>query len=468
MFTNYLKVAGRNLLRHKLYSAINVFGLSLGVGGCILVLLFIRYEWSYDSFYKNRDSLFQLLVKTKQPNGEWAIAGVAPPSFAAGLKAEFPEIRYAARFISRGARIRKNGEIFQDVITFTEPEIFSTFDIEFLKGNAATALRNPNEVVVTEEMAKKYFGDEDPMGKALTMQNWRFSQWEDFTVVGVVKTMPVNSTFRWNFFLNFPRTMTSGASNSFNWTVTFFQLKRGASSRAIEQKAGGFLQKFSADLRDFRQGLKGRGVTSTTGAEMQDTRLEFESIKDVHFDSRDLIGNVPRAGLARIAILAGIALLVLAIASINFVTLAIGRFANRAKEVGIRKVRRSTVAGHAPVLGRGVHPLFPCPSAWTCHCRACSSRFQSVFQKPSFFYLSLRPMVRRGADRAASRSGNPRRRIPVVASIEASTDGDSQRHLEDWGKQPSDASTRRVPIWAFHLSDRRCIRYGGAVTLHDK
>jgi putative ABC transport system permease protein len=164
MFKNYLKVALRNLTRHKLYTFINVFGLSLGIACCILILLFIRNELAHDWYYKNASSMHCLLTMIKQPNGETEAIGYQPPALVAVLQEEFPEIQHIVFGRWYWDVMIFEDKIFNQGVLLAKADVIPMFDLEFVQGDPASALRNPNDIVVTESTAKKYFND--PVGNA--------------------------------------------------------------------------------------------------------------------------------------------------------------------------------------------------------------------------------------------------------------------------------------------------------------
>src|SRR3989339_1846658 len=159
MISNYLRVALRNLARHKLSTFINIFGLSLGLACGIVIMLFVQSELSFDTFNSRKDDLYRVITARKQVQGETDLSAYQPMPLVPALRTEFPEIRHAARF-STGGTIMSSGEkAFTETVMFTDPDVFRMFDITFLAGNPEKALLNPNEIILTQPMAEKYFGD---------------------------------------------------------------------------------------------------------------------------------------------------------------------------------------------------------------------------------------------------------------------------------------------------------------------
>ncbi|MGH7457008.1 MAG: ABC transporter permease, partial [bacterium] len=337
MFKNYVKIALRTLLRQKLYSVINVFGLSLGITCGILILLFIKNEVSYDSFYKNGSSMFSVLTKIRQPNGEFEYFARQPAALVSALREEFPEIRGLTFYRADGATITYGDKIFNERVTFTRADIIPMFDIEFVKGDPSSALKNPHDIVLSEAMAKKYFGDENPLGKQLRFETRRGG--EDLFVVGVTKALPENSSLS-GFsclvdYTNHERYDRTGD----NWKTLdgdiVVQLAAGTSAVAFQQKLPAFLQKSYGNLGKFWEQYKSGGFKYLS-AEATAYQFELRPVSDIYFDAPNRGQLFLQGDPAYSSILGGIAMLVLVIACINFMILTIARSANRAKEVSTR------------------------------------------------------------------------------------------------------------------------------------
>ena len=332
MFKNYLKIALRTFLDQKLYSAINIFGLSLGIACCILIFLFIKNELSYDRFNTNADSIVRVLTETEEANGEIEFDAYQPMPEVPALLTEYPEIVHATRLSTGGAILTYGENSFHETIMFTDPDIFSMFDIKFISGNSAAALRDPNEIVLTKEMAQKYFNKENPVGKQILMRTPAGS--EAFVVSGVTESMPSNSTLQFDFLMNIQKHRMYERAKD-RWTSSngsaYLQLAGGVKPEELNRKLPAFVQKYFGKIIERRQ------QTGYLSKKPNSFQLLLQPLKDVHLDTRikyspDDIGNPTYC-----YILGGIALLVLIIACINFVTLTIGRSANRTKEVGVRK-----------------------------------------------------------------------------------------------------------------------------------
>lgn len=323
MFKNYLKVAFRNIVKHKGYSFINIFGLAVGMAVCIIILLWVQYELSYDRFHENADDLYRVIKVWRK--GEVAHQALTPAPLAPALKEEFPEIIEAARFYGASRWLLAYGEkaFYEQGGVFTDPAAFNMFTFPLVKGNPKTVLSRPRSMVLTEAMAAKYFGDQDPMGKTLRVDNQY-----DFSVTGVVKNFPRHSHIRFDFAVPFSLLGKKGLmeklaqENLVDWHNTAFYsyvlLKKGTSYKAVNEKIANYLEKPIPD--------------STSS-------LYLQPLKEIHLFSSYLRGNVPGSGdIGYIYLFSAMALIILLIACINFMNLATARAGHRAKEVGMRKV----------------------------------------------------------------------------------------------------------------------------------
>jgi predicted permease len=315
MFKNYLKIALRNLLRHKGYSFINISGLAVGIAVCIFILLWVRDELGVNQFHKNINTLY--LAATQHDHGtEKGIGGGAPPALGPALKNEYPEILNAARFRPPWVEflVRCGDKSFTESIGFADPEFYEMFSFPFIQGNRQSPYESTYSLVMTEKMAKKYFGDEPAIGKILTLDN----QWE-FKVTGVLKDIPRNSSLRFNFLG--PMEFLREKYNRPNIIDTWYNCSFYTFARLADQ----------ADLQQFN-----RKISNRIKAEDASSIITpfLSSFKDLY-----LYGIAGRGGnIQQVRIFVIIAVLILLIACINFMNLTTARYATRAKEVGMRKV----------------------------------------------------------------------------------------------------------------------------------
>jgi len=208
MFKNYFKIAWRNLTKKKAYSMINIFGLGLGIACCFLIFMFVKDELSFDNYHKNRSRVYRVIHGRKSegdstssnPFWVWGNAPIGP-----AIGREFPEINKVVQFSGRADILLSNGDKHyqEDGVFFMDSTVFDVFSWDLVKGNPKTALTAPFSIVLTETTARKYFGDEDPLGRSLKgSESAGRSKAGDYTVTGVIKDLPANSHFRFNVLLS--------------------------------------------------------------------------------------------------------------------------------------------------------------------------------------------------------------------------------------------------------------------------
>ena len=320
MLRNYVKVAIRNLVKHKFYGIINVLGLAIGMTCCLLIFLYVQHELSYDSFHTKKDRIYRMVTDIKTPTETLNINITSAP-MAAYMKADFPEVEDMVRLDDARLLIQRGKQTFQeDESMFADSTFFHVFDFTLLRGNPNTALVAPFSIVLTEDAAKKYFGDEDPMGQRLRMDGEY-----DLTVTGVMQNMPENANFTFDVLLSLSTRLEKlDPDRAEQWGnfgyESYVLLSEQANVSTLESKLSAFLRNYiSSEDRD-------EGMTYT---------LFLEPLTDVYFSER----GAPQTGsLTNIKIFSVIAVFILLIACINFMNLATARATERAKEVGIRKV----------------------------------------------------------------------------------------------------------------------------------
>jgi putative ABC transport system permease protein len=303
--------------KFKGYTFINIAGLAIGIACCILILLWVRDELSFDGFHEKANRLYRVVEQQYYAGGELFPVAVTPAPLASALKDEIPEVVNAMR-ITRSPRllIRSGDRMFyEDNIALADPSVFAMFSFRLVKGDPETALNKINSIILTKSMAEKYFGDEDPLNKDLKIGNMY-----DLTVTGVVENVPNNSHLQFNFIIPFEIMKMAGdpldkwGNNSY---FTYAELAENANASTVEEKITGFIKKHLPE-------------TSTT--------LHLQPLKRIHLYS-DFTADVPGHGdIKYVYIFSLVALFVLIIACINFMNLTTARSGNRAKEVGMRKV----------------------------------------------------------------------------------------------------------------------------------
>jgi putative ABC transport system permease protein len=326
MFENYLKTAYRNIKKHLGYSLINVAGLAIGMACCILILFFVFDELSYDKFHENHARIYRVTRKWFNADGvvNLHLGHVAPP-VAPLLKNDFPEIVHAVRLIGVGGLLVGRDSAFYEEsrFFFAEEDLFKVFTFDMIAGDPDTALRDPFSVVITDEMAERYFGMEDPIGQSLTIQ--ASSQKADMKVTGVIKPLPHNSHFHADFLGSFTTyEAIVGDQELQNW---------GSNNYAtyLLMQEGYDIERLKAQLDPFIDRHYGEGLS-------QRTKLELQRLTDIHLYSHLDSEIEANSDITYVFVFSIIALFILLIACVNFMNLATARSASRAKEVGLRKI----------------------------------------------------------------------------------------------------------------------------------
>jgi len=327
MLKNYFKTALRNLSRNKLFSFINIAGLSVGLTCCILILLYTKDEISFDQFHTQKNQIYQLVcdrIEKDHTHQQFAIAAmVQGPAF----KREIPEIKESVRVNEKSLIIKKGGELFSDEVTWVDDNFFSVFSFPLISGNPSSVLKGYNSVVLTESSAKKYFGSTDPVGKSLQMQV--NGQFETFIVSGVAKKAPMNSSVRFNILLPFKHLETVSPDNGWMWVSfpTYFLLQPNANIPAVEAKMAQVYKTQAKEEIDMNH-LAGYDNKFVWG---------LQPFTKMHLNTK--YEDVPQGGNPVYSyILTAIAVFILLIACINFTNLTIAQSLKRGKEIGVRKV----------------------------------------------------------------------------------------------------------------------------------
>ncbi len=337
MFKNYLKTAFRSLLKSKGFTAINILGLALGLATGLLIVFYVFDEWSYDRYNVKCDSIYRVNTDLKYGGVVTSFAIAAPPVGDAMVK-EFPEVQKSTRIgLAVNLRFKKGNEVIEeDKAIYCDPAIFDIFTLPMLAGNPATALREPNSIVISESAARKYFSITDGsyrgvIGKTLTLVSNENSLHK---ISGVIKDIPAQSHFKADFLL------ALDADQDHNWAHfnfnTYILLKPGADYKRLEAKFDALLKK-SINSAAFSYSKFAAGGNFI--------KLNLSPLADIHLYSnrqRELGAN---GNADYIYIFSAIAVCILILACINFMNLSTARSANRAREVGVRKVLGSS-RGH--------------------------------------------------------------------------------------------------------------------------
>jgi len=330
MFRNYIKVAARNILKQKIFSFINIFGLAIAITFCILIFLFVRDEVTHDSFHQNADRLYRVNMLSKNDDGSMSTHGLTAPPLGPAFLEEFPEIVHMARFKKRGDVVNFQGQSSRESIALADPDFFKMFSFRLIKGNPQTVLADRNSVVLREEVAKRYFGNEDPIGKILSIKMGR--RFFDFTVAGVAQDIPQNSSITFDFLVPFDRVRDYTPENLLNqWfgftTLTFIELQKGTREAELRNKFPSFIQNYL-----------GAAVQKDRRGDLSAYQMEIQPLREIYLNTNVRSYYVAGSNPLYSYILGGIALLILIIAAINYMNLAIARSAARFREIGVRKV----------------------------------------------------------------------------------------------------------------------------------
>jgi putative ABC transport system permease protein len=331
MLKNYYKVAVRNILKYKLFSAINILGMTIGITSCLMIILYVTHELSYDKFHTDADRIYQVGLNGKIGGQDIRVSNTCPP-MAEAMVADIPEVEAATRIAQMYQTVVKNGEkIFtEEKVFFTDSNFFEFFSYRLKEGDIKTALKEPNTVVLTEVMAKKYFGDESPMGGLLVIG----SENKTFKVTGIAETPPTNSHFTYNILVSAVSSerLKSGIWLN-NFMYTYFKTKPNTSVDQVEAKFIPLVEKYiGPEIEKFM---------GTTLKQMQEAGGAYgyyvTNIKDIHLHSTSQGDLEPGGNIMYVYFFSGIGLFILIIACINFMNLSTARSAGRAKEVGLRK-----------------------------------------------------------------------------------------------------------------------------------
>lgn len=343
MLKNYIKTAFRSLIKQKVYTVINIMGLAVSITACLLIVLFVTHELSYDKFFPGADRMYKMVLERKYPNHVTHYS-IIPHSFAKAMQHDFPEVESTLHLFGPNRNVVVTYKVSDTQIkTFEEnyflqadSSFFRFFDINLIKGDKNSALALANQVIISETMALKYFGKEEPIGKVLG------GDIGDVKVSGVFKDLPDNTHLKFDFIGSVAGPQFAQFINLENYTSfdshTYIKLRQGSDPKALETKFPKMVDTYAAaqiehDLGKSWEDYKkaGNGYIYT-----------LQPLPSIHLDPINLEFTItPSGNLKYVYILSFIALLIVTIACINFMNLATARSAERAREVGVRKVMGS-------------------------------------------------------------------------------------------------------------------------------
>jgi putative ABC transport system permease protein len=332
MFKNYLKIAFRNIIRHKAYSFINITGLALGMASCILISLFVRYELSYDRYHENAKNIYRVERNVIFEDFRGQVPITSNP-YGPTLKSDFPEIKETVRIIPRPADILdKNNQYNHAQFIFADANVFDIFTWPLIKGNKRTALTDPYTIVISESLAERYFPATDPLSQTITLQ---LGEDLDFKVTAVVKDIPENSHFTFDAIISHSTLKSLIGEETLqiwfnNYLYTYLLLQDNVNPAALEAKFPEWQEKY--------MGNRARELFAAKGNINDYIRMVLKPLTDIHLYSNLEHEIQPNGDIATVYIFSAIAFLTLLIACINFMNLSTARSMDRAKEVGLRKV----------------------------------------------------------------------------------------------------------------------------------
>ena len=335
MIRNYIKTAYRTLVKNKGFTVLNILGLSLGLASCLLIIFYVVDELSYDRYNTKADRIYRVNEDLKLGENNVLYAVCMPP-LAQTLKAEFPYVENTVRLKNAGSRHVKKGttNILEDHITYADPSLFAVFTLPMVSGSPATALAEPNSVVLTETTAKKYFNNINVVGQTLTFDDNNF-----YKVTGVIKDIPRQSHFNSDFFISMS---TLPDSRSTEWLRsdynTYVLFKNAADHKKLEAALPAFLNKYSGAQMQAQLNMS-MAAFEKSGSFF---RLNLTPLTDIHLKSNRSGELGPNSTIQYVYIFSAIALFILLIACFNFMNLSTARSSNRAREVGVRKVLGSS------------------------------------------------------------------------------------------------------------------------------
>ncbi|MCX6640248.1 MAG: ABC transporter permease [bacterium] len=324
MFKNYLVTSLRNLRKTKLFSLINGLGLAIGMAACLLILHYVTFEKSYDRFHPDSDRIYRLRYERTDSQGQAArFASCCPPA-APRIRASFPEVEKIGRLFSYRAVISHNDVKFlEERIYFAEPDVFEILKFKFIKGNPVTELKEPNRAFISQTMARKYFGSEDPIGKIISA-----NRKVDYQVAGIFEDIPANSHLKADFWLSYRNVeILLGPDVTESWGetgfYTYLRLKPHTDMAAFKANLAKLVE------TDFGEALRYYKLTC---------ELVPQPLADIHLTSHYMQEFEPNSDRDSVNYLLIIALFIIVMAWVNYINLSTARSLTRAKEVGLRKM----------------------------------------------------------------------------------------------------------------------------------
>ncbi len=344
MLKSYFKISWRNLVKEKMYSFIKIGGFATGVAACLLIALFIKEEISYDLQYPNHEHIYRVIGVITE-NGDLNKGVAFPAPMAATMKEDFPEILAAGRFnnselFGAGSNEVRSAEeennAYDEGFVYFDQELVNMLQLQFVYGNPVNALSQPNAIIITQRKADKYFPHEDPVGKQLILNN---KTDRPYTIGGVIEDFKPTSHLQFNFLIGttglefWPDEQKNWGSSNY---ATYITVADGVDPHALESKlTKGILENYF--IPAMKEGGRSQADIDKLFKEKK-AHIELQPLNEIHLFSSDIKDNLVHGDIRMVWLFGGIAIFILLIAAINFINLSTAKSANRAKEVGLRKV----------------------------------------------------------------------------------------------------------------------------------
>jgi putative ABC transport system permease protein len=328
MLKNYFKIAVRNILKNKIYSFINIIGLAVGISACILIVLYVINEESFDSFNRNADRIVRATM-TFSFSGVSQNVAVTGTKLLPAFKRNFPEIEDGVRLYPSRAIVKYKDKLFEEPdFVYADSTFFKVFSFKMIEGNPGQVLTKPNSVILTSSSARKYFGNKDAIGKVIRINTRDLASvsWNDYTVTGIVQDCPLNSQIKFDFLASFCSLRSAKPGKEIWWNAdyfTYFLLKTPEAIKTLKAKIPAYMKAQNKEL-----GLSGNNFMT----------IHLEPLTRVHLYSEAQGGFIPPGDYRYIIIFSLVALLILLIACANYVNITTAKATERAKEIGVRKV----------------------------------------------------------------------------------------------------------------------------------